>query len=120
MVRYLVEQGTNKEKANNAGITALIAAADRGQLEVVRYLVERGADKDKAMNDGATALFKAASGSHFQVVRYLVEQGADVNKARYNGTTALWVAEHAEMVGYLLWAGATPPLFQHVDVPTNL
>ena len=56
MVRYLVEQGTDKNKADDYGVTALCTAAHEGHLSVVQYLVEQGADKNKADNDGTTPL----------------------------------------------------------------
>jgi hypothetical protein len=64
----------------------------------------------------------AAKLGSLAVVRYLAEQGADIDYAETNGFTPLQVAlahGRAEVVAYLLWAGATPPLFQHREIPTN-
>ena len=47
VLRYLVEQGADKDKVGNIGITALMAAAISDQLGVARYLVEQGMEKDK-------------------------------------------------------------------------
>jgi len=47
-VRYLVENGANKDAADKDGYTPLLIAAEYGQWETVRYLVENGANKDAA------------------------------------------------------------------------
>ena len=76
-----LEQGADKEKADNSGLTALMMAAILGYYEVLRYLVEQGADKEKANNNGLTALVMAADFDHLGLVQYLVEQGADKDEA---------------------------------------
>ena len=52
MVKYLVEHGADKDKAESDGVSPLYIAAQNGHLTVVQYLVEQGADKDRAENDG--------------------------------------------------------------------
>ena len=60
ILRYLTEQGSDKEKTDNDGNTALIHAANHGQLEALSYLVEQGADKEKSNYKGMTPLITAA------------------------------------------------------------
>ena len=84
VVRYLVEQGADMEKADNGGWTPLIVASYRGHLEVVRYLLEQGANRDKANNGGYTSLHWAANKGHLEIAKLLMVYGADLN-ARTNG-----------------------------------
>jgi len=60
------------------GVTPLMYAADRGNLELIRLLIGRGADvnaKDTFYKGGA--LMQAAWGNHAAVVRALLEAGAE-------------------------------------------
>ena len=50
-MRLLLESGTDKDLAMNAGVMALFMASQNGHLEVVRLLLESGAEKDLAMNE---------------------------------------------------------------------
>ena len=52
IVQYLLQQGADKNKADNWGATALHLAALHGHIAVVRCLVEQGADKEKANDVG--------------------------------------------------------------------
>ena len=109
IVQYLLQQGADKNKADNWGATALHLAALHGHIAVVRCLVEQGADKEKPEILGASPLLVAADTGHIAVVRYLLEQGADKNKTIDNGSTPLYTAAHTghlTVVRYLLDQGA--------------
>ncbi len=57
--------------------TALMVAAEKGQLKTVTLLVEHGADVNYGEN--TTALMFAVHQRHLDVAKYLIENGADVN-----------------------------------------
>ena len=78
VVRYLVEQGADMEKALG-GWTPLITATIYDRLEVVQYLLEQGADMDKANIHGDTSLHWAARKGHLEVAKLLMVYGADLN-----------------------------------------
>ena len=60
--------------------TPLLAAAEKGHLEVVRLLVELSANKDQGTTDKkATPLLVATQNGHLDVVSLLVESGADTD-----------------------------------------
>jgi len=68
--------GTDKEKADVTGCTALMHASAGGQLEVVRLLCEAGADKDRGVLLGegrASARQLALDGGHQDVAELLRE-----------------------------------------------
>jgi len=82
--------------------TALIAAAHRGNVEVVRTLIYAGAPLDRVNNLGWTALLEAVvlgngGKDHTAVVAALVKAGADPNIADRQRKTAL---AHARSRGY--------------------
>lgn len=63
-MQHLVVEGADKEKATITGLTPLVIAIMRGDLEMVQYLIQRGADKNKANNDGGLPLLIAAQHGH--------------------------------------------------------
>ena len=88
-VRYLIEQGVNKDAADGNGKgTPLILATTNGHLGVVRTLVELGADKEKADCKGNTPLLVAFASRHLDVARYLIEQGTDIDRTNNDVRTA--------------------------------
>ena len=54
LVRYLAEQGADKNRAIHNGATPISVAAERGHLAVIQYLLEQGADKNKPKDGGFT------------------------------------------------------------------
>jgi ankyrin repeat protein len=58
------------------GLTALCAAAHRGQVDAVRVLLEAGADPNRATNNGLTPLAFARAYTHEEAVLALMEAGA--------------------------------------------
>ena len=108
-VRWLVEQGADKDKGGIDGWTPLIWASAVGHFEVAQYLVEHGATLDKANTKGDTPLIGAVDGGHLEVARYLLEQGADRDKANNNSNTPLHYAAlygHLEIAMLLMSYGA--------------
>ena len=53
VVRLLVEQRADINKASNDGGTPLLIASSKGRVDVVRVLLEHGADANKAKKDGS-------------------------------------------------------------------
>ena len=112
VVRFLLEAGAwgGLEADGGVGISAMLAGAERGRVEVVRLWLDLGLDVDGVDGGGDTVLFRASRGSHVELVRMLVEEaGADVDKAGYGGMTPLYVAStigNVDIVRMLLDAGA--------------
>jgi hypothetical protein len=96
MVKFLLAQGVDVNKARADGDTALIAAArseSYSLTDINIMLLEAGADVNKANASGDTALMAAVSRSSCTpMVHLLLEAGADVNKANAAGDTALIIA----------------------------
>ncbi len=111
----LLGRGANVNYVSNVdvnypgnGVTALILAATKGNIDIVKMLIEADANVNYANTNGDTALMKAAGGGYIGTVRILIEHGANVNHANNNGDTALiWAAPGSiEIVGLLIAAGA--------------
>jgi uncharacterized protein len=93
---------------NQAGESALMMAALKGEIAGIRTLLARGA---KVNQPGWSALHYAASGTEASALRLLLEKGADVNAASPNGSTPLMMAAQygsEDSVKLLLAAGADP------------
>ena len=93
---------------NQAGESALMMAALKGNLPAVQRLLERGA---KVNQPGWAALHYAASGPDSKIVELLLERGAEVDAPSPNGTTALMMAAQygsEASVELLLKRGADP------------
>ena len=113
MATLLVDDGgadPNQGRTTD-GCTALMEAAEQGQLAVSRLLLDRSADPNQAASGGFTALMFAAVKGHVEVARLLLDRSADPNQAATNGSTALMEAAlngHAEVARLLLDRSADP------------
>ena len=109
VLRYLLENGGDPNVATLAGLTPLMGAALRGDVDSVRVLIEKGAIIDAKSGAGATALMAAATNGSPAVVQLLLNNGADTNVRSKVGETALGNAAGAgntESVKMLLDRGA--------------
>jgi Ankyrin repeats (many copies) len=92
-VRFCLEsQGVSPDYRDEAGLTALMRAADRNALQVMRILVDAGADLNATDGDGLTALHYAAVCDHAAAAGLLVTRGADTDLRDEDGATAQDVA----------------------------
>jgi ankyrin repeat protein len=96
-------------------MTALEAAVDDQQVQLVRDLFQAGADVNQTASgdESRTALQRAVGMGHLELIEILLEMGADVNvPAAYNkGATALQIAAIQGYLGIaqrLLEKGADP------------
>ena len=70
VVRVLVEQGADINKAKNDGATPLYIASEKGHVDVVRVLVEHGADITKTWKN-KTPLQIARQMNHPEIIHLL-------------------------------------------------
>ena len=109
VVRLLLANGADPNRVMANGRTPLMAAATRGDLEVMRALVDAKASVDVRNGAGETALMLAASDGNPQAVRFLLDRGADATARTKRNDTALGnagTAGSAETVCLLLEHGA--------------
>lgn len=79
-VKYLVETCHLDVNQASEYTSPLIAAAQKGDLDLVSYLIRRGADVNKPTGNGRDSpLTVAAYRGHIDTVRCLIQNGADPN-----------------------------------------
>ncbi len=88
-LQAVLSQGISVNVADRDGETALMEAADRGNLQAVRNLISAGANVNSRDEDGETALMIAADDGHTAIVQALIAAGADVNARDEDGESAL-------------------------------
>jgi ankyrin repeat protein len=90
----IYELGADVNQARADGVTALLIAAQEGNLEVVRCLVgEHGATVGQVANDGNFPLLSASRSEHLDILCYLVDHRADVDQTKEeDGHTCLFEA----------------------------
>jgi cytohesin len=79
-IKQHLDAGTDINKKDKNGATALHRAARYRLLEIVEFLIENGADVNARDKSGQSSLHEAAGGynSH-SIVKLFVDHGADVN-----------------------------------------
>ena len=92
ILQFLIDQGADKDRANNDGSTAVFVSAQNNSHECLNLLLQHGADKDKATNNGTTPVHISAHQNHHECLVLLLQNGADANKARNDGWTPLHTA----------------------------
>jgi len=81
--------GLDVNALNEAGESALMIAALKGQTDWSRRLIDRGAKIDKT---GWSPLHYAATGPETAVVKLLLDRGATIDAGSPNGSTPLMMA----------------------------
>ncbi|KAI1429782.1 ankyrin repeat-containing domain protein [Xylaria sp. FL1777] len=96
-------------KSSNAADTA-IAAASRGNIEILKFLRNNNFDVTRANKFGLTALHAAAYGGHLNCCKFLLECGLDVDyhdSARPSPIHLACYQNHIEVVKLLHSQGAS-------------
>jgi ankyrin repeat protein len=109
LLRLLLDRGANADVKTLAGMTPLMVASGRANLEAMRLLLEKKVDVNARNAAGATAVMAAAATGNPQAVRMLLEKGADPKFRTKKNETALADAATAgveETVKLLLDRGA--------------
>lgn len=78
-VQALVSKGTDVNRKDKRGRTALMEAASVNDAPAVKLLIQRGAKVDLKDNGGSTALLLAAASGNTESARVLLEHKANVN-----------------------------------------
>lgn len=81
-------QRTILDRKTDYGMTALMAAAQFGSLEIVKALVDAGASWKSTIDiDGNSALTHAIKNHHKNVAEWLINKGADIDSPNRFGLT---------------------------------
>lgn len=88
-VRQHINAGSDLNKKDAYGSTALVIATTFGETEVAKALIDAGADMSITNNEGSTPLHIAAFLCRTEIVKALLDKGADTNALNKAGRTAL-------------------------------
>ena len=78
--------------AESGGRSALMYAAEKGNLEIVKLLVSYGADMNLENQYGLTPLMAAANFGQIEVIKYFLESGVAPDTVDNFGETAAYKA----------------------------
>lgn len=109
VVRVLLENGADPNKAAHDGVNPLMMAAKNGYLAILEALIAKGADVNFSENFGCTPLVLAAKYGFLEIVNVLLNNGAQINQGGLRDSTALYQAAengHLAIVKALLERGA--------------
>jgi ankyrin repeat protein len=81
IVALMLAKGAKVNAADGVGDTALLLAAEIGNIETMRLLIAKGADVHAINRYGDSTLFAAARGRRTEAVRLMIEKGVDPNLA---------------------------------------
>ena len=106
----LLVKGTSvNTRMRGTGYTALMVAAQQGDVERAKTLLKAGADVNLRSSMDGTALTRAAFQGNATLVKLLIQAGAVVTSVDGSrGLTLAVVRGHTEAVKALLQAGADP------------
>lgn len=117
--KEIIRKVDNVDLQDEGGQTALMCAAQLGNLDLVKELLQREADVRAMDEDKWTPLIFAAREGHLDIVKALIDKGSVIDHADVNGWTALMWASykgHANVVIELLLRGAQPNVQAHHGV----
>ena len=75
-------RGQLLEARTNRGETALVLAAQQGNIQALKILIDNGASLDTLTKCGETALDCASAAGFMEVCKLLIDCGADVGKSK--------------------------------------
>ena len=111
VLKQLIAGGIPVDTTDDDGETALMEAADKGNLAAVQILLRNGAQVNLKDHDGKTALMYAADEGRTAVVQLLLASGADASLKDNDGDTALDMAKeegYADTAAALRAAAQSP------------
>ena len=79
----------------------IIAAAGRGNIDIIKLLVKYGNKIDEIQRNWTPLLMAAKNGQN-ETITYLLDNGANINHIDDSGWTAIFIAAHAQKVSTVL------------------
>jgi ankyrin repeat protein len=92
IAQMLLDRGADPNASSAIGNSALIYAAEKGNMEIMKMLIDKGADMNASGYRKETPLFMTIFANNFQATKYLLEIGANPNIKDDLGVTPLMYA----------------------------
>jgi len=113
IVKFLLDRGADVRARSKGDFTALLFAAQQGDVESGRLLLAAGTDiNETRKSDRMTPLLVASASGHYEFAALLLDKGANPNLTDDGGRTALHYAaldeKRVDLVKALLSHGASP------------
>ncbi|KAI4306865.1 hypothetical protein L6164_030108 [Bauhinia variegata] len=111
----LIRRGASVNYHDQYGLTALHAAAIKGQKDAVLMLSNAGLDLECEDEEGHVPLHMAVEGGALEVVEVLVNKGVNINAKNKRGATPLYMAQilgYGDIFEFLNSRGASSSLPQ--------
>lgn len=111
MVQFLVRRRANVNIPSEfTGTTALMYAAQAGDLDICKFLLSRRAlpdinchSRNCGYHNGWTALHYACDRGHIPLIKTLIQSGAKIDHPTSDGDTALSIAAESGRFGVVKW-----------------
>ncbi len=110
-MKLLLARGADIDASTSEGVTAIMYAANNGDIEILQFLIENAADVNRQPLNGITALIAAARDNHFDAAELLITNGAYADLRDIYGVTAVHYAaayNFYELTDMLIFYGANP------------
>jgi hypothetical protein len=101
VIEKLLDEGADVDMTQQR--TALHAAAEQGNLEIVDLLIDRGANVNLMDIHGRVPMYVAIANHHPEVAMRLAEAGTDLGAVTTDGSTVLMAAVRAEDLELARW-----------------
>ncbi len=112
-VLFLLKRGADPNAQADGGITALMFAAEKGDLTIIKLLVLNGADLELSPVENTSPLIAAVLNQQFEASRFLLEKGANPDhQDEFMGGPLLYAAaqNNYQIADLLLFYGASDTL----------
>ncbi len=108
VVAFLLDRGASSNAASRSGVSLLMDACGRGDLELAELLIKHGANVEFISPVGRNCMTSACFGGHVEMVKFLRGKGLKLCSSDSNGGSCLLFAAmsgNGELVKYILHEG---------------
>lgn len=97
VIQHMLQEGCNIDQQDEAGYTAICAAASTGQIQTIEFLIKHSANLNIASTSGMTPLLSSLRNSHFDAAQLLSQSTADANTSVFNENSLLLSIQWGEI-----------------------